>query len=419
LVRREIGVFPVLLATMDSTAFLDSLALPAPLVLLALAETSLLKWVTQTTLSHLALLSLAQWVQWVPVVLLDLLALPVLRVSLDPQASLVSPALLVPWVLAAPLVPLARTEMMVSPARLVAPESVDPLALRALADSPALLDSPASRDTEVSAVWMELRETAAPLVPRERLARMVRTVLLEPWVHVVFLVREAAPDPLAPLVLVVTMATPELLDPLDLPDLLEPLASPVVLELRERLALREAVETRDPREPVVSPVTPDLLAQLALLVTPDLMVLLVPRVALALLALLVPLASPEHVDPLEPPAASVPPDPKETAVSWEPLDPEESLVPRESLVPLDLRDLPATMARREREAHAVSPVVPDPVDLLESVAHLVLAVSPVLTEVLVAREPPVSVVPTDQLEPRELPVRVDAPASPACPDPRE
>ncbi|TNN84869.1 Collagen alpha-1(I) chain [Liparis tanakae] len=196
-------------------------------------------------------------VPWVLVVLLETLAPLVLRVSMAQLVSPVSPEPLVLWDLVVPLVPLERTEMMVSPAKPVAPVSVDPLAPRELVDSQEPLDSPASRDTEDSAVWMELRETLDPLDPRESLVHLVRTVSPAPWVLVVFPVREAAQDLPVPPALVVMMATVAPLDPLDLPDLLGPLDSPVVLELKERPVLQEAVETRDPRVPVVRLVTQD------------------------------------------------------------------------------------------------------------------------------------------------------------------
>lgn len=84
--------------------------------------------------------------------MLDLPAPLVLRVSLDPLESLVSPELLVPWVLVVLLVPLERTEMMVRLVKLDAPVSADLPDLRVLVDSLAPLDFQASRDTEVSAV---------------------------------------------------------------------------------------------------------------------------------------------------------------------------------------------------------------------------------------------------------------------------
>jgi len=354
-------------------------------------------------------LSLAQWVLWVHVVLLDPQVPLVLRVSLAPLESLVSPELLVPWVPVVLLVPLERTEMMVRLANLDAPVSVELLALRVLVDSPEPPDFPASRDTEVSAVWMELREMLAPLAPRERLVLLVITVSPVPWVLVVFLVREAAPDLLALLVLLAVKAPLVLLDPLDQLDLLVPLDSPVVLALRERLVLREAVDLRDPREPVVSLVTQDLLDLLGLLVPPDLMVFLVLRVLLVLWVSLVLLVSLVLVVLLELRDLLVLLVLRVTPVTMVPLDLGESLVPRESLAQLDFRDLLAPLVRRAREDLVESPVVLDPVDPLESVVPLVLVVCLVLMEVLVAREPLVSVVPLALLDLREPLVSLETP----------
>lgn len=142
-------VLPETTALMDSPV---SLALPAPLVPLALAETSLLRCPILTTPNQVALLSLAPLVPWVPVVPLDLLETLALKVSLDPLVSLVSPALVVPWVLVVLLALPERTEMMVSLANLVAPVSAELLVLRVPVVSLELLDFLASRDTEVSLV---------------------------------------------------------------------------------------------------------------------------------------------------------------------------------------------------------------------------------------------------------------------------
>lgn len=150
--RKETQAPLVLPETMVLMVSPVSLALPAPLAPLALAETSLLRCPILTTPNQAAPLSLAPWVPWVPVAPLDLLETLALKDSLDPLVSLVSPALVVPWVLVALLVLPARTEMMVSLANPVVPVSVEPLAPRELVVSLELLDFLASRDTEVSPV---------------------------------------------------------------------------------------------------------------------------------------------------------------------------------------------------------------------------------------------------------------------------
>lgn len=111
---------------------LRSLDLQAPLVPLALVETSLLRclMVTMKNLAALVFLFLAQWVQLVPVVFLAPLALLAPKVSKVPLVNLVSLVLLVQWVLVVQPVHLARMEMMVKLENLAVPVSVVLLAHR-------------------------------------------------------------------------------------------------------------------------------------------------------------------------------------------------------------------------------------------------------------------------------------------------
>lgn len=81
-------------------------------------------------------------------------------------------------------------EVMVNLANLANPVSVDLQGLRELVDSLELLDFLALKDTEVILVWMELRERMVLQEPRVRLVLLERMVPLDPWVHVVCLVRE-------------------------------------------------------------------------------------------------------------------------------------------------------------------------------------------------------------------------------------
>ncbi|KAJ8383506.1 hypothetical protein AAFF_G00220230 [Aldrovandia affinis] len=179
LAPRVTGVSLVLLEMMASQASPAFPALPALPDPPALAETFLLKCLTAMMRSPAVEWQCpVPWVPWVPVVPLAPLVLPDPKVSQATLESLVSPALLVLWVPVVQLAPPERTEMMVRQESLVAPVSVVHLALRELVDSPEPPDFPASRDTEASVVWMELRETLALLDPRERLVPLVRMVLL-------------------------------------------------------------------------------------------------------------------------------------------------------------------------------------------------------------------------------------------------
>lgn len=413
---QELLVSRATMVFLASPAFLDP---QAPLDPLASAETSPLRClVVLMRRAAVACPCPAPWAPWVPVVPQDLLAQVDLRVSLAPLVSLVRLVLPVPWVPVVLLVPLARTEMMVSLASLVAPVSVELPAHRELVDSPEPPAFPASRDTEDSAVLMELRGSLALPDPRERLVHPVRTEPLEPWDPVVCLVREAVLVPTELLVLVVTMVLLVLLVLLAPLAPLVPPVSPVAPEPRERLVPRELVVARDPRDPVERLVTQDPLALLALLETTVLMETPVPRVPLVLLVLLALLASLDPVDPPDPRVLVELPDPRVTLVRLVLLEPRERLVLRESLAPLESRDPPALLVRKAREGPVVSPVLLVPVEPPASAAALVAAVSLVLMELLAPRVAPVSVVAPELLELRVTLVSLAATASLVCLDPR-
>lgn len=152
LVHLEIQVFQGLPAETVFPERTDSLDLPVLLEPLAsAADLSFPRWLTAVR-NPAAPLSPGPQAPWVPVAPLDLQVLLALRDSLDPQASLESLVLLARWVLAVLLVLLERMERMVKLAKLAVLESADPPDLRVLVDSQEPLDSPASRDTEVSLV---------------------------------------------------------------------------------------------------------------------------------------------------------------------------------------------------------------------------------------------------------------------------
>ncbi|KAJ7992136.1 hypothetical protein DPEC_G00275410 [Dallia pectoralis] len=405
--------------TMESPASLVFPDLQAPLDPLVSAETSPLRClVASMRRAAQAFRFPAPWAPWVNVVPRDLPAQADLRVSLVPLVSLVRLVLLVPWVLVVQLDLLARMARMVSLASLVAQVTVDLPAHRELVDSQEPPAFPASRDTEDSAVLMELRETLALQDPRERAAPPVRTVPLEPWDPVVCLVREDVLAPLDPLVLVVMTVLLELLVLLVPPAQLVPLVSQAVPELRERLVPREPEVQRDPREPAVRLATPDPLALPALLVTTESTEHPDTRASLAPLVLQVLPASPDPAAPPEPRVLVVLPDTRDTLVRPELLVTRERLVLRERPAPLEFRDLLALLVRKAREECAVSPELLVFVDHPASVVVLVVAVFLVLMELLDPRVPLVSAVLADLPERRETLVRLVATASLVCPVPR-
>jgi len=305
-------------------------------------------------------------------------------------------------------------ETLANLARLVSVELQD---LRVLVDSPELLVFLASKDTEVTLVWMELRERLELQEPRERVATLERTALPDPWVPVVFLVREVVPELLELLVLVVTMVCLVLLVPLDPLALLEPPVSQDPQEPRERLDLLAPVELREHKDPVERLVPLDLLALLELLATPVLMESLELKDLLGLLVLPVPqdsLAPADHPDLREPPGLWDPRDSLETLVF---LDSKERLDPRESWAWLDPKEPPDPLVRRAREEPEESPAPPDPSDPLEREELLVTVVSQVRMVLLEPREPPVTEVFLVLLGLRVLEETPDALESLASPEP--
>lgn len=412
---RETGVFLVPLATMVSPDSLDCLDLLDLLDPPALVETSPLRCLVATMTSHPPpCLCLDPWAQWDPVDHLDLKVLADLRDSLAPLASPERLALLVPWVPVAPPAPLERMERMVSLASLAVVVSADHLAHRELVVSQEPLVCPASRDTEDSAVWMVPRETLALLALRERLELLVRMEPLVPWDLVVCLEREAALVLLELLELVVTMAPLVLLDlpvPLAQLDLLDSLVAP---EPRVMPDLRVLVDLRAPLEPVVSLATPDLLAQPDPLETPEMMVPLEQRDHLVLLELLELPDSPDPVDLPDLKVLLVPPEPRVTLVTLVPQEPREKLVLRERLVWQELREPQDLLVRKARGEQEESPVLQEPVELLEREVPLVVVVSLALMVLLDSKVPLVSAVPLVLSDLKVPLVRVAALVSLVC-----
>lgn len=257
---------------------------------------------------------------------LEPLAHKVSKVTPERLASLV---LLAQWDPVAPLDPLANQEVMVRLANLERLVSVDLLGLRELVDSLELLVFPESRVTEVTLVWMELRERVVLQEPRVRLALPERMEPLDQWVHVVCLAREAVLDHLDLLVPVVTMACPVPLVPLGPLVLLVLPVSQDLQVLREKLAPLVPVDLRALRAPVERLVPLDLLGLLEPPATLVLMVSLELKDLLVLLVLLVLLDSQAHV---------AHPDPREQQDLLGPRDSRETLVFLGSKVKLDPRE---------------------------------------------------------------------------------
>jgi len=309
------------------------------------------------------------------------------KVSKVTQERLESLAQLALWDPADPLAPLENQEVMVRLASLAKLVSVDLQDLRELVDSPEPLDFQESRDTEVTPVWMELRERAVLLEPRVRLGLPERMEPLDQWAHVVCLAREGALDHLELLVPVVTMACLVLLVPLGLLVLLEHPVSQDLLVLREKLAPLGLVEQRAPRDPVERLAPLDLLDLLELVATLVLMVSLELKDLLVLLVLLVPLVSQApaaHPDLREQQDLLGLRDSRETLVF---LGSKVKLAPRESLALPVPKVPPAQLARREREEREESLALLDHWDHLAREELLVTVVSQVRMVLLVLRGP--------------------------------
>lgn len=350
----------------------------------------------------------------VPLDLAELLAHKVSKVAPERQES---PVPLDQWDLVDHLDLLENLEAMVRLANLENLVSVDLQGLRELVASPGLLDFLESKDTEVTMVWMELRERPVPQEPRVSPVPLERTAPLEPWAHVVFLVRGDVLERPELQVLVEMMACPVLLVHLGLLVLLELPVSQDLQDPREKLVLLEAVDLKEHRDLAERPVPQDPLDPPEHRATPVLMVFLELKDLLAVLVLLVLLDSPApvaHLDHREPQDLWGQRDSLETLVL---LDTKVKLDPRESLAPSVLSVDPVPLVKKESEAPEESLEVLDHSDLREREELPVTVVSQVRTVLLVLRVPPVTVVFLVLVGPKVSEEIQDAQESPASPEP--
>ncbi|KAK2851665.1 hypothetical protein Q5P01_007941 [Channa striata] len=331
-------------------------------------------------------------VLWVHVVPPDRLELLGHKASKVPLERLESQVQLDRWDLVDHLDLLENQEVMVSLANLANPVSVDLQGLRELVDSLEPLDFLESRDTEVILVWMELRERTVLQEPRVKLVPLVRTVLLDPWAHVVCLVRGDVLELLELLELVEMMACLVPLAHLDLLVLPELLASQGLQEPREKQVLLVPVDLRAHRDPVERVVPQDPLdlpehrETLVPMVFLELKGLLVLLVLLVLLDSLAPVA---HLDHKAQQDLLGQRDSLETLGF---LDSKEKLGLRESLDLLVLKVPQAPLVKKEREVPEESLELQDQLDLQEREEPLVTEVSLVRMVLLVLRVPLVTVV---------------------------
>ncbi|TNM86842.1 hypothetical protein fugu_007072 [Takifugu bimaculatus] len=335
---------------------------------------------------------MAGGVLWALVVRLDLLELLGHRVSRVPLVRLESLVQLDQWDLVDQPDLLGKLEVMGRPVNPEKLANVDLRGLRELVDSLELPDFLESKDTEVTLVWMALRENLVLQEPKVRLALLGRMVLLDRWALVVCLVRGGVLEQRELQVLEETMAYPVLLAHRGLWVQLELPASQDLQEQREKPDLLETAELKDNRDPAERLALRDLLDLLEHRATLVLMVFLEQKDLLVVLVLLVPLDSLDLVDHL---------DHRELLVLWGQKDNLVTLVslaskgrrdPRESLAHLVHKVPLALLVKKAREVLEENLEVPDPLDLPEREELLVTVVSRVRMGLLVERVPLVTVV---------------------------